>query len=189
MTELQPIIVFHGRHFIHHLGSCNRICVKLLQLMWAVITHNLVEKRSLYINIWLSYSQLFHGRRFVRHLVICNRICVKLIKIMFGVIPRNLKEKQCLYLKQFSWHPQTRHTHTHTRALTRVRAGARAHTHTHTHTHTHGDSNKRNTMHCISPKCSMICSFFSNLQEINWQKAIKGHWILTLKKMQIKSAG
>ena len=58
MAELQPIIVFHGRHFVCHLGICNPICVKLLQLMCAIITHNSVEKRSLYINKWLSYSQL-----------------------------------------------------------------------------------------------------------------------------------
>ena len=30
MVELQPIIVFHGRHFVRHLGICNRIGVKLL---------------------------------------------------------------------------------------------------------------------------------------------------------------
>ena len=32
MAELQPIIVFHGRHFVRHLGICNLICVKLLEL-------------------------------------------------------------------------------------------------------------------------------------------------------------
>ena len=58
MAELQPIIVFHGRHFVRHLRICNRICVKLVQLMCAVITHNLVEKPSLYINKRLSYNQL-----------------------------------------------------------------------------------------------------------------------------------
>ena len=50
MTELQPIIVFHGRHFVRHLLICNQICVKLLQLMTYVITHNSVKKGSLYIN-------------------------------------------------------------------------------------------------------------------------------------------
>ena len=48
----------HGRNFVRHLGICHPNCVKLLQLMSVVITHNLVEKRSLYINKWLSYSQL-----------------------------------------------------------------------------------------------------------------------------------
>ena len=40
MAELQPIIVFHGRHFVRHLGICNPICVKLLQTMSGVISHN-----------------------------------------------------------------------------------------------------------------------------------------------------
>ena len=31
MAELQPIIVFHGRHFVRHLGICSQIYVKLLQ--------------------------------------------------------------------------------------------------------------------------------------------------------------
>ena len=36
-------------HFVRHLGMCNPICVKLLQLMCAVITHNSVTKtKSLY---------------------------------------------------------------------------------------------------------------------------------------------
>ena len=49
MVELQPIIVFHSRDFVRHLGICNRICVKLLQLMCAVITYNSVKKtKSLY---------------------------------------------------------------------------------------------------------------------------------------------
>ena len=37
MAELQPIIVFHGRHFVRHLG----ICVKLLQTMSGVIPRNI----------------------------------------------------------------------------------------------------------------------------------------------------
>ena len=41
MAELQPIIVFHGRHFVRHLGICNLICVKLLQIMSGVISRNL----------------------------------------------------------------------------------------------------------------------------------------------------
>ena len=45
-------------HFVRHLWICYPICVNLLQLMCAVITHNSVKKRSIYINKWLSYSQL-----------------------------------------------------------------------------------------------------------------------------------
>ena len=58
MAKLQPIIVIHRSHFVRHLEICNRFCVKLLQLMSAVITQNSVKKRSQYINKLLSYSQL-----------------------------------------------------------------------------------------------------------------------------------
>ena len=41
MAELQPIVVFHCRHFVRHLEICNPICVKLLQIMSGVIPPNL----------------------------------------------------------------------------------------------------------------------------------------------------
>ena len=44
MAELHPNIVFHGRHFERHLGICNPICVKLLQIIFGVIRSNLKEK-------------------------------------------------------------------------------------------------------------------------------------------------
>ena len=49
-------IVFHGRHFVRHLGICYRICVKLLQQMSAIITHNSVNKNevSISINGWVT---------------------------------------------------------------------------------------------------------------------------------------
>ena len=56
MAELQLIIMFHFRHFVRHLAIFNRICVKLLQLICAVIVHNLVKKQSIYITKWSSYS-------------------------------------------------------------------------------------------------------------------------------------
>ena len=37
-------LALHSRHFARHLGICNPICVKLLQLMCAVITHNSAKK-------------------------------------------------------------------------------------------------------------------------------------------------
>ena len=40
MAELQPIIVFHGRHFVLHLGICYPICDKLLQIITGVISRN-----------------------------------------------------------------------------------------------------------------------------------------------------
>ena len=49
MAELQPITVLHSRHFVRHLGICNPICVKLLQVISGVITSNLKEKRRLYL--------------------------------------------------------------------------------------------------------------------------------------------
>ena len=51
MAELQPIIVFYSRHFVRHIEICNRICVKLLQLMSGVITHNSVKKTEVSILI------------------------------------------------------------------------------------------------------------------------------------------
>ena len=51
-------LALHSRRFIRHLVICNQMCVKLLQLMCAVITHNSVTKQSLCIIKWLSYSQL-----------------------------------------------------------------------------------------------------------------------------------
>ena len=43
MDELQPNIVFHGRHFVRHIGICHPICVRLLQVMSDVIPRNLKE--------------------------------------------------------------------------------------------------------------------------------------------------
>ena len=54
MAELQPIIVFHGRHFVRHFGICNQICVKLVQIMSGVILCNLNEKRHIYLTVFLS---------------------------------------------------------------------------------------------------------------------------------------
>ena len=59
MAELQPIIVFHGRHFVLHLGICNPICVKLLQIMSDAIPRNL-KKRRLYLKPFSCCSQTRH---------------------------------------------------------------------------------------------------------------------------------
>ena len=92
MAELQPIIVFNSHHFVSHLEIFNPICVKLLQLMCAVITHISVKKKlSLYINKWLSSRPPF---------CLVIQFFVKLLQIMSGVIPRNLKKR--LYLNRFS---------------------------------------------------------------------------------------
>ena len=49
MVELRPNIVFYGRHFVSHLGICNPICIKLLQVMSGVIPSNLKQKRRFYL--------------------------------------------------------------------------------------------------------------------------------------------
>ena len=54
MAELQPIIVFHGRHFVRHLEICNPVCVKFLQIMSGVIPRNLKKTTSLSQHIFLA---------------------------------------------------------------------------------------------------------------------------------------
>ena len=125
MAKLQPIIVFYSRHFVRHLGICNKDFFQLPQLMSGVITQNSVKNKVLIlINCRVTSNDSVSRRHCVRHLAICNPICIKLLQAMSGVIPRNLKNRR-LDLKLFSWRPQTRHTHSYTD------------THTHTHTHTH----------------------------------------------------
>ena len=54
MAELQPIIVFHSSHFVRHLGICNPICVKQLQIMSGVISRNLKKTTSLSQTVFLA---------------------------------------------------------------------------------------------------------------------------------------
>ena len=54
MAELQPIIVFHGCHFVCHLEICTPICVKLFQVMSGVILCNLKKNN-------VSISNRFPG--------------------------------------------------------------------------------------------------------------------------------
>ena len=148
MSELQPIIVFHSRHSVRHLGICYRICVKLLQLMCAVITHNSVKQRSFHINKRMSYGKIvFHGRHFVRHLGICNPIYVKLLAGYVRCHSEQFKEKTTS-LSQTVFLRSTNVAHTHIDTHTRTHAR----TNTHTHARTHDDSIRQSAMHCISPK-------------------------------------
>ena len=51
MAEIQPIIEFRGSHFVRHLGMCNPIYDKFLDLIWGVITHNSVKNEvSILVN-------------------------------------------------------------------------------------------------------------------------------------------
>ena len=52
MAELQPFIMFHGRHFVRHLGIYKPICVKLLHIISDVIPRNLKKKRLLYLKLF-----------------------------------------------------------------------------------------------------------------------------------------
>ena len=51
-------LALHSRHFVRHFEICNPICVILIKLISGAITQNLVIKRSICINKWLSYSKL-----------------------------------------------------------------------------------------------------------------------------------
>ena len=102
MAELQPIIVFHSRYFVRYLGICNRICVKRLQLMCAVITHIQQKKEVSILTIAdLQPIIVFHGRHFVHHLGICYQICVKLLQLMCAVITHNSVKKRSLCINKW----------------------------------------------------------------------------------------
>ena len=74
MAELRPNIVFHDRHFVHHLGICNPICVKLLNVMSGVIPSNLksedgIEEETIKLKAteygperWLTVSKIVERR-------------------------------------------------------------------------------------------------------------------------------
>ena len=66
MAELQPNIVFHGRHFVRHIGIFNPICVKLLQVMSGVIPRNL-KKRHLSQTVFLASINAAHTHTQTRH--------------------------------------------------------------------------------------------------------------------------
>ena len=59
MAELPLIIVFRGRHFIRHLGICNPICVKLLQIMSGLIRLNF-GKNDVYLKPFSCRPQTRH---------------------------------------------------------------------------------------------------------------------------------
>ena len=142
MAELQPLIVFHSRHFARHLGIFNRICVKLLQLMSGVITHNSVEKQSLYINKWLSYGHLqcFTAAILSAILEFVIRFVsnfYKLCSVLFRAIEKKSTSlSQAVFLASTNAAYTQTHTHTHT------------HTHTDTHTHTQTHTRRQHKAKC-----------------------------------------
>ena len=114
MAELQPIIVFHGSHFIHHLGICNLICVKLLQIMSGVISHNL-KKRSLSQSIFLASTNAAYRQAYIQ-----------------------------AYRQAHIQAHRHGHRHARTHACTRTRTHTHRDRQTHRHTHTHDDSIRQN---------------------------------------------
>ena len=88
------MLVYGEIQYAITLGICNRIYVKLLQMMYGVITYNSVKKRNLYINKWMSYSHLYWFTAAILSAILEFVIpfaLIKLLQIMTGVIPRNLK--------------------------------------------------------------------------------------------------
>ena len=73
MTELQPNIVFHSRHFVRHIGICNPICGNLLLIMSGVIPRNLKEKQRLYLKpfSWRSQTRHTHDDSIKRNAMRC----------------------------------------------------------------------------------------------------------------------
>ena len=67
MAELQPIIVFHGRHFVRHLGICNPICAKILQAMSGIIPRNLKKTTSLPLTVFLASTNAAYTQSTHRH--------------------------------------------------------------------------------------------------------------------------
>ena len=143
MAELQLIIVFHCRHFVRHLGICNRICIKLY-ISRALLLRTIRWKNevTMLINGCFTSNYSVDGRHVVRHLEICNPMCVKLLQVMSGVIWRKIKTTS---LSQTVLLVSTNTANTDT------------HTDTKTHTHTHDDSNRRNAMRCLSFKNNSSC--------------------------------
>ena len=106
MAELQPIIVFHGRHFVCHLCIFSRIYVKLLQLISGIIPHKSVKNEiSILINGWVT----------VNYCVLQPPFCPP-----SWCHSAQFKKKRRLCLKPLSWRPQTRHTHRHTDTQTHI---------------------------------------------------------------------
>ena len=67
--------------------------------MCGVITHDLVKKRSVYINKWLCVNKM----AFVLINSFCafDRICVKLLQLMCAVITHNSVKKRSLYINKW----------------------------------------------------------------------------------------
>ena len=117
MDELQQNIVFHDRHFVCHIGICNPICVRLLQVMSGVIPRNLKKTTSL-----SNRFPEFHKRDTRRH--------------------RHTDTQTHTHTNTYTHTHSHTHTHKHTHIQTHTHTHARTHACTHARTHTRTQTEK-----------------------------------------------
>ena len=133
MDELQPIIVFLGRNFVDCHGICNPICVKLLQLMCAVITQNSMKKEvSISINGWVTAN--------------CSVLrppCCMSSWNLLSYLCQTLTDYDRCYSAQFKKNDVS---------ISNRFPGSTNAAYTDKQTHTDDDSIRRNAMRCISLK-------------------------------------
>ena len=135
MAKLRPIVMFHGRHFVRHLGSCNPICVKLLQIMSGVIPRNLNKTTSLSKPFfWRPQTRDTHTQA---HTDIHDNSRRR--NAMCCISSKNarcrVKAADQSAMDDRSGINTCTHTHTHTH--TYIHTHTHIHTQTHTHTHIH----------------------------------------------------
>ena len=104
--------MFYSRHFVRHLGICNRICVKLLQLMSVVITHNSVKTNevSILINGWVTANYSVSRPPF------CSpswHLQSDLCKTLTGYVRCHSTSNRFPGVHKRGIHTDTTHTHTH----------------------------------------------------------------------------
>ena len=94
--------MFHSRHFVRYLGICKRKCVNLLQLMFGVITHNSVKKRSFHINKWLNYGRIYCFTAAILSIILDFVIgfVSNFYKLMCAVITHNSVKKRSLHINK-----------------------------------------------------------------------------------------
>ena len=110
----------NGRHFVHHLGICNQICVKLLQLISGVITHNSVEiEFCIIINGWVTANYSVSRPSFCpKSWNLLSDLCQTLTDYV-RYYSAQFKQKDASISNRFSGinkrgiYTDTQHTHTH----------------------------------------------------------------------------
>ena len=132
MAELRPIIVFQGRHFVHHLGICNPIYFKLLQIMSGVISRKF-KKRHLYLK-----------------------------PFSWGPLTRNTYTHTHHTHTHTNTHTHTHtHAHAHAHAHTHTHTHTHPHIHTHTHTtHIQTDRHRHTHTHTTIAYGELQCVAF-----------------------------